>query len=75
MDKFDIQVMLADGSFTDFEIQNERGENSYEVFQKNEKIGTFQAGDDGSWTLTENPGNINEDLRNRIINQLNGFRR
>lgn len=74
MEKFDIQVMLQDGTFADYEVHNERDGKIYEVITAGKLAGVFEAGDDGSWSLVSNNGNISDDLQQRIINQLNGFR-
>ena len=73
MEKFDIQVLLKDGSFADYIVQNERGSDSFEVYKQEEKLGTFCASADGNWEVTEENG-IDEDMQQRIINQLNGFK-
>ena len=74
MDKFDIQVLLKDGSFADYQVENERGENTYQVLHQGNKIASFSATEDGSWQIADNEANIDADLQQRIINQLNGFK-
>jgi hypothetical protein len=74
MDKFDIQVLLKDGSFADYQVQNERSESLYKLYKANEHIASFVADNDGGWSVSENPGDITEELQERIKNQLNGFR-
>ena len=75
MEKFDLQVMLADGSFADYEVQTQRDAKVYEVLQNGKYLASFSATEDGGWALEQNPANIDEDLRNRITQQLNGYRR
>ena len=73
MEKLDIQVMQKDGSVKDYEVQNERGTNIYQVLDKDRQLAVFEALADGEWKLSSNPGNIDDDQQHRIINQLNGF--
>lgn len=74
MDRFDIQVLLKDGSFADYQVENERSENIYKLYQQDEFLASFVADKDGGWTVTDNSKDIPEELQERIKNQLNGFR-
>jgi len=74
MELFDIQVLLQDGSFEDYQVENERENKIYRVLKDTIFLISFTADEDGGWSLAENPGNISEDLQQRILNQLNGFR-
>ena len=74
MEKFDIQVLLKDGSFADFQVENETGSDIYQVFQKDKSLAQFVATEDGGWIVGHNSGNLDDDLQQRIINQLNGFK-
>lgn len=74
MDKFDIQILLKDGSFADYQVENERGTDSYQVFQQEKPIAKFETSADGSWQILDNTANIDSDLEQRIINQLKGFK-
>jgi hypothetical protein len=74
MEKFDLQIMLHDGSFADYKVQTERGAKTFEILKDEQNIASFEANVDGEWTLIDNPGNIDEDLQQRISKQLNGFR-
>ena len=73
IEKLDIQVMQKDGSLTNYEVQNERETNIYQVFDKGNRLAVFEAREDGTWQVKDNPGNIDEDLQRRLENQLNGF--
>ena len=75
MERFDMQVMLKDGSFADYEVMNDNEKPEYEIWQKDNRLATFTAQSDGNWVLTDNPGDLDADLQQRIINQLNGYRR
>jgi hypothetical protein len=74
MEIFDIQIMLKDGSLAPYQVQNERDSDIYKVFEQEKHVASFTASKDGSWNLNENPGNIDEDLEHRLVNQLNGLR-
>jgi hypothetical protein len=74
MEKYSLQVMLGDGSFADYEVATERNGRTYEIQQKGEPIATFKAMEDGGWALENNPGNIDEDLQQRLSKQLDGYR-
>lgn len=74
MEKYNLQVMLADGSFADYELQTERDSKVFEILKDGEAYASFTATEDGSWNLEKNPGNIDEDLQQRITLQLNGYR-
>ncbi|HEY1025055.1 MAG TPA: hypothetical protein VGE26_07820 [Sphingobacteriaceae bacterium] len=73
MDSFNILVMMQDGSFTDYEVRNKRNDVIYEILLKGEPVATFKASPDGTWTVTENPANINDDVIGRISKQLQGY--
>ena len=66
--------MLSDGSFVDYEVQTERDAKTYEVLKKGEPVASFTTTKDGGWKLENNPGKIDEDLQQRITQQLNGYR-
>jgi len=74
MEIFDIQIMLHDGSLAGYQVKNARSSDVYEVYQQDKLIALFTSKPDGSWDLTENPGPIDNDLQQRLINQLNGLR-
>ena len=74
MEKYDLQVMLGDGSFADYEVQTEREAKTFEILNKGELIAAFSATEDGGWSLENNPGKIDDDLQQRITQQLNGYR-
>lgn len=73
MEQFDLQVMLGDGSFADYQVKTERDSGIFQIYEKDQQIAEFTAGDDGSWTASGNTG-LDEDLQDRIIEQLKGFR-
>ena len=72
METFDIQVLLKDGTFADYEVKYDK--QKYEVRQNEKALITFQANEDGTWSSYDNAGDIDDDLKERIINQLNGFK-
>ena len=72
METFDIQVLLKDGNFADYEVKYDQ--HKYEVRQNNETLISFKNDEDGTWTTVDNAANIDDDLQERIINQLNGFK-
>jgi hypothetical protein len=72
METFDIQVLLKDGSFADYEVRND--DQKYQILQNEKPLISFKADEDGTWSPYDNVGNIDEDLQERIINQLNGFK-
>ena len=74
MERFDLQVLLSDGSFADYELQTERDSKLYEVLKNGEPLASFRATEDGGWALESNPTNIDADLQHRITQQLNGYR-
>lgn len=74
MEKFDLQVMLSDGSFADYIVHTEREAKTFKVLQNEELIASFKALPNGSWELVNNPAEIDDDLQHRIEAQLNGFR-
>lgn len=74
MEKFDLQVMLSDGSFADYKVQTERDAKTFEILQDNQAVASFKAAANGGWEMIDNPANIDEDLQQRIETQLNGFR-
>lgn len=74
MEKFDLQVMLSDGSFADYKVQTERESKTYEILQGDKAVASFKASANGGWEMIDNPANIDEDLQQRIEAQLNGFR-
>ena len=74
MEIFDIQVLLKDGSLADYQVQNERDSDIFKVYKHDEPVAIYKSKKDGTWQLTENDAQIDEDLQQRIINQLNGLR-
>jgi len=74
MEKFEIQTLLHDGSFVDYEVQTERHSDTYEVFKDGNFIASFKATKDGGWEIENNQAQIDEDLQHRITLQLNGYR-
>lgn len=72
METFDIQVLLKDGNFADYEVKYDQ--KKYDVIHNGEKLISFKNDKDGTWSAVENFANIDEDLQDRIINQLNGFK-
>ena len=74
MDSFEIQVMLKDGSFIDYEVKSESNDD-YEILKEGQHLVSFKANQDGTWTAIDNTENIDEELKERITNQLNGFRK
>ena len=72
MESFDIQVLLKDGSFADYEVKYDK--QKYEVSQNEKSLISFIADEDGTWSVGDNKGDIDEDLQERIINQLKGFK-
>jgi hypothetical protein len=75
MEEFDLQLMLADGSFADYKVRTERDAKTYEIVQDGTPVALYSATSDGGWALEQNPGKIDEDLQKRITLQLNGFRK
>lgn len=73
MDSFNILVMMKDGSFAEYEVRNKRNDATYEILKKGEAVATFKASTDGTWTVVDNPANIDEDLKTRISKQLEGY--
>jgi hypothetical protein len=74
MERYNLQVMLGDGSFADYEVATERTGRTYDILKQGTVVATFSATEDGGWNLESNPGNIDEDLQQRLTNQLNGYR-
>ena len=75
MDSYNLQVMQKDGSIVDYLVQEYVKENKFEILEKSSLIAVFKSETDGSWTITDNPGNIDSELEERIAGQLNGYRR
>ncbi len=74
MEKFDLQVLLHDGSFVDYEVKTDRDSDIYEVLEDGKLIASFKATKDGGWKIENNEAQIDEDLQHRITLQLNGYR-
>ncbi len=74
MDSFNIVVMLKDGSFVDYDVKSQSNDD-YEIIKKGNHLISFKANSNGTWTAYGNSGGIDEELQERITNQLNGFRR
>ena len=74
MERFDLQVLLSDGSFADYEVQTERHSDIFEVFKDDNVLASFKATKDGGWELEDNPAKIDKDLEHRITLQLNSYR-
>jgi len=73
MEQFDMQLMLKDGAFADYQVKTEKNSKLYEVYSGESLIASFEDDNQGSFALSDNPGNIDEDLQSRIIEQLKGF--
>lgn len=73
MEQFDMQLMLKDGAFADYQVKTEKNSKLYEVYNGESLIASFEDDNQGSFALSDNPGNIDEDLQSRIIEQLKGF--
>lgn len=73
MEQFDMQVMLKDGAFADFQVKTDREAKFYEVYKKDTLLATFKDDENGSFVLEHNQGDIDDDLQSRIIEQLKGF--
>lgn len=73
MEQFDMQLMLKDGAFADYQVKTEKNSKLYEVYSGESLVASFADDNQGSFTLSENPGNIDEDLQSRMIEQLKGF--
>lgn len=74
MESFELQVMLKDGSFADYEVQTERDSKVYTILKKAEVLASFKAVENGAWALESNPGQMDDDLQKRITKQLDGYR-
>ncbi|PWG79076.1 hypothetical protein [Pararcticibacter amylolyticus] len=72
-EQFDIQVMLADGTFADYIVKTERDSDVYQVFSNSEHLASFRASE-GEWILEDNTGNLETDLQSRLKEQLKGLR-
>lgn len=73
MEQFDMQVMLKDGTFADFQVKTDREAKFYEVYKKDDLLATFKDDESGSFVVDQNQGHIDDDLQARIIEQLKGF--
>jgi len=73
MEQFDMQLMLKDGAFADYQVKTEKNSKLYEVYSGDSLVASFEDDNQGSFTLSDNPGNIDEDLQSRMIEQLKGF--
>lgn len=73
MEQFDMQLMLKDGAFADYQVKTEKNTKIYEVYSGESLVASFEDDNQGSFTLSDNPGNIDEDLQGRMIEQLKGF--
>ncbi|PRY55116.1 hypothetical protein B0I27_10181 [Arcticibacter pallidicorallinus] len=73
MEQFDMQLMLKDGAFADYQVKTEKNSKRYEVYSGESLVASFEDDSQGSFTLSDNPGNIDEDLQSRMIEQLKGF--
>ena len=73
MEQYDMQLMLKDGAFADYQVKTEKNSKLYEVYNGESLIASFEDDNQGSFALSDNPGNIDEDLQSRIIEQLKGF--
>ena len=72
MDILEIQVLLKDGSFTDYEVHNDK--DKYVVMADKKEVISYIAKEDGRWEVEQNFADIDSDMQERIINQLNGYR-
>ncbi len=75
MDSYNLEVMQKDGSIVDYFVQEYVEEKKFEILAKDKLIAVFKSELDGNWTLIDNPGNVDNDLEERITGQLNGYRR
>lgn len=73
MEQFDMQLMLKDGAFADYQVKTEKNTKVYEVYDGDTLVASFEDDSQGSFTISDNPGNIDEDLQGRMIEQLKGF--
>ncbi|WP_407430204.1 hypothetical protein [Arcticibacter sp.] len=73
MEQFDMQLMLKDGTFADYQVKTEKDSKLYEVYSGESLVASFKDDGQGSFTLNDNSGNIDEDLQSRMIEQLKGF--
>ncbi|EOR96515.1 hypothetical protein ADIARSV_0299 [Arcticibacter svalbardensis MN12-7] len=73
MEQFNMQVMLKDGTFADYDVKTDRKAQYYEVYDKETLIATFKDDKNGSFAIDTNTTNIEEDLQSRIAEQLKGF--
>lgn len=73
MEQFNMQVMLKDGTFADYNVKTDRDAEFYEVYDKETLIATFKDDKKGSFAIDTNTTNIDEDLQARIVEQLKGF--
>lgn len=71
MENFEIQVLLKDGSFADYDVQF--SDNEYMVLERGKRLITFNADNSSSWNVVSNEGALDPDLQERIINQLKGL--
>lgn len=73
MEQFDMQLMLKDGAFADYQVKTEKNTKIYDVYSGDTLVASFEDDSQGSFTISDNPGNIDEDLQGRMIEQLKGF--
>ena len=73
MEQFNMQVMLKDGTFADYNVKTDRDAQFYEVYDKDTLIATFKDDKNGSFAVDTNTTHIDEDLQSRIAEQLKGF--
>lgn len=73
MEQFDMQLMLKDGAFADYQVKTEKNSKLYEVYSAESLVASFEDDNQGSFRLSDNPGKIDEDLQSRMIEQLKGF--
>lgn len=71
MESFDIQVLLKDGSFADYQVLTDG--DKYQILDAGKLQGIFRTDRNGTWSMENNSGDIDSDLQGRIINQLKGF--
>lgn len=73
MEQFDMQLMLKDGTFADYQVKTDKDSKRFEVYSGESLLASFKDDGQGSFSLGDNPGSIDEDLQRRMIEQLKGF--
>jgi len=73
MEQFDMQLMLKDGAFADYQVKTDKDSGVFDVYSGDSLIASFKDDGQGSFSLSDNPGNADDDLQRRMIEQLKGF--